>query len=190
MRPIKKGQNGNPDSKPGKAKQILFENLSSLPGTVCDVLNGHVLFLFLYSFECSRAMTVKKLNMIMSTSVEPESEVDRRLQAEVKKLVRTFEKLKKLSNPLEFHKFDSMCHEAFSFPVLAQVVSEQFMSTSHASEPEPSSYTGTAESMEMEPAISPVKKTRKISSCESCKRQKKCLQSMRQRQLKCKERSL
>ena len=43
MRPIKKGQNGNPDSKPGKAKQILFEKLSSLPGTVCDVLNGHVL---------------------------------------------------------------------------------------------------------------------------------------------------
>ena len=67
-----------------EAKQLLFEKCSSLPGTVCDVLNGHVLFLFLCSFECSRVGTVKKLNMILSTSVEPASEVDRRLQVEVK----------------------------------------------------------------------------------------------------------
>lgn len=165
----RKGQNANLNARPGKAKQHVMDNIPSLPGALNDLLNGHVVFFYLCSYESNRAKTVKFLS-----SFEEQGPV-RLLEAAVIKVVRNLEKFQRLSRAIVFEKFDSMYREKFSF-LMEQSETKQL---SHASEMEPEPSPTPAK----DSVISPVKNTRRTSKCESCKVYKKSLQIMRQRQL-------
>lgn len=162
----RKGQNANLNARPGKAKQHVMDNFSSLPGALNDLLNGHVTFLYLCSYENNRAKFL--------SSFEEQGPV-RLLEAAVIKVVRNLEKYQRLSRPIVFEQFDSMCREKISF-LMEQSETKQL---SHASEMEPEPSPTPAKVS----VISPVKNTRRTSKCESCKVYKTSLQIMRQRQL-------
>ncbi|CAM4569827.1 unnamed protein product [Leuciscus chuanchicus] len=130
-----------------------MDNFSSLPGALKDLLNGHVVFLYLCSYESNRAKTVKFLS-----SFEEQGPV-RLLEAAIIKVVRNLEKFQRLSRPIVFEKLDSICREKFSF-LMEQSETKQL---SHASEMEPEPPPTPAKVS----VISPVKNTRRTSKFKS-----------------------
>ena len=110
--PLKKKSRPSPNTQPGVAKLYLLENFSVLPESLDDLKNGPVLHLFM-SLERSRKKVEIKLTSNFSFSANASVATNSRIQV---LLNRSLLKFKKLSNPVEFQNFTSICDERFDLP--------------------------------------------------------------------------
>ncbi|KAK6186849.1 hypothetical protein SNE40_006117 [Patella caerulea] len=178
----------SPTGKPGIARKHLVDNYSERPDAPDDLLNGHVLYIYLVKCCSSRARTEREL-----LSFLPPASSHPGINNAIKRVVdRTLNTVKRLSDPKQFGTFSSVCSEKFSFGRVdadgveempdCQMEVDLFPSTSTSAQPIPFSGKGNVKSSTVSVAKSPVK-TRQISKCTSCRRLHLPVKSMRKKQL-------
>ena len=177
----KKARRSLKPTKPGVIVQYLLDTFSTLPAS-SDMLNGHVLFLYVTSCDRSRALTKRELFARIPSTSQSEgnsAQILRYLDAGVKRIVAdTLDKFHNPSDQNQFKEYESICQRKFSLlpQDLPPTVPTASQSTSSSSEP----LIDVAHVLPL--PKSPVK-TRAISKCLNCKRLKHDMKLMHRKQL-------
>ena len=98
----------NVEAKPGRAREYLGNNYSALPENAADVLNGHILFIYMNNgsspTNTDRSLLAKFPEVVSAK---------RMIRNLVEKSVKKF---RHLTNDVEFAKFKAICEARFCIP--------------------------------------------------------------------------
>lgn len=161
----------------------LIDNFSILPANGDELLNGHVHHVFLFSGTSNRADTVRQLCAHFPTpSTSDCAEINvlilHHVDAGIKRIQEKYKTVKKASDPNEFREFDSHCRERFFLqPIIPADVSVQPIVSADVSlqpivpaEMPSEDMNDDPRSIARLPPISPIKRTRQVAKCHTCKR--------------------
>jgi len=117
-----KKRRGIVSAKPGVARGYLQENFGSFPASAGEVMNGHILQIYMTTAGFSVVKSENQLKQLLRDQLDVNTE--RSYKADVLRVVsNTIKTYKRLTNPDEFRKFRMVCEECFDLKLTGAPVS-------------------------------------------------------------------
>jgi len=117
-----KKRRGIVSTQPGVARRYLQENFGSFPVSAGEVMNGHILQIYMATAGFSVVQSENQLKQPSRDQLDVSTE--RSYKADVRRLVsNTIKKYKFLSNPEQFQKFRMACEGCFDLKLTGAPVS-------------------------------------------------------------------
>ena len=106
---------------PGVARVYLLENFSSFPTSADEVMNGHILHIYMSTGEFSLAKAENQLKQVLRDQLHVSTE--RCYRADFKRVVYAIKKYRSLNNPDTFRNFRLVCEQHFDLKLTGAPVS-------------------------------------------------------------------